>query len=357
MMLFVGCEPKATEQVVRPTNPNPVDAPSAKPLEPALAEISAAEELNQNALPTVAPKAEALTPAISTADKPTVKPVSTPALKKPVAAPTSEQLAAWSWPEHEPLQLLAAKESNKIGLVTCAARTNDGRYYILAGFKVTLWSVGGTEPEHVFLELADPNKENYVRSMAVSPDGMLLAVGDSEGTVTIWNIADRTELVSKKVDTNDIVDLAFSPDSQSIATISFDSEVFIWSTGKLEPKSKFKFTTNTVRNIGFVDNDKLLALGEKASIWNIADGKLAKDLPGNATIKCWLTRTIAGRFFSAVNRRCVDGASLRLNRSHTLKVALPTTKWLSFRRMKRASRQPMEIRFDCGMWRVSNAFR
>ncbi len=213
------------------------------------------------------------------------EPISPPSLEKPVATPTPDQRAAWKSPDYEPLVLLAAKESNKVGLVTCTAHTNDGQYYITAGYRLLLWSIDGTEPEHVFTTPSEGTPDVFIRSMAISPDGQRLAVGDSEGMVRLWNLHDRKEHATAKLDSSDIVDLAFSPDSQSLATISFGDDVSIWSSETLEARGKFKAATNGVRRITFGSNDAIMVFGEKAMVYKAPDG--TKDRTANGTSATW----------------------------------------------------------------------
>jgi WD40 repeat protein len=277
---LTGCaENKPPQRTDAPKTENVSESPSSAPVDK-ITEVPVETPPSNRSQPSVEPESEPAIASVKTKEN-NAKPIATPVWQEPKADLTPEQLAAWAWPDREAVELLAAKESNEVGLVTCAARTKDGNFYVLGGSKITLWSVKGTEPDKVLLQPAGNGTENYIRSMAVSPDGIFLAAGDSEGTVKIWTLDDRTELISKKVDNNDIVDLAFSPDSQSIATISFGNEISVWSTNTLDTKSKFKVSTNSVGRIGFADNDRLIVLGENTSVWKIADGKLDKELAGD----------------------------------------------------------------------------
>ncbi len=210
---------------------------------------------------------------------PVVESNTEPKLIVPVAKLTADQEKAWAWPEYQKMELLKFKEWPMAGLVTCTAQTKHGKSYILAGNKVALWSVDAEEPDHVFLDYSRKGNELFVKSMAVSLDGKMLVVGDSEGTMTIWNLDDRTEIISKKLYSNDIIDIAISPDSQEIATISFDNEVSIWSADKLEPKNKFKVHSNSVSQIEYLKMGSLLVFGEKAMVMRTQDGSFEKDVP------------------------------------------------------------------------------
>ena len=205
-----------------------------------------------------------------------------PRLVNQVVEPTPEQLAQWTQPEFEQLHLLACRESSSIGFVSNLAAALDGRHFLLAGTKVTLWSVDAETPEHVFLEQAD---DRTIKSLAVSPDGKWFAAGDSEGTIRIWSISDRAELNSKELYSNDITQIAISPDSQGIATISYDAEITIWSAEQLQEKNRFKVETNGLKRIEYMTSELLVAAGERTTTWNVSTGMLERELsPGRYNV-------------------------------------------------------------------------
>jgi WD40 repeat protein len=204
-----------------------------------------------------------------------------PKLKKPEANPTEDQIEKWKEPEIEKLELLAMREIGKIGLITCSTTALDGKHFMLAGTKLTLWSPLSEAPVHTFIERVDPDQNTFISSIATAPNGKWFAAGDSEGTVRIWSLPDRKELIAKQIDKNDIVDIAISPDSGQIATISFNNIVSIWSADKLELKSKFEAKTNGVKRIEYMNAASIVVIGERSTLWNIGNGKLEKDLEGD----------------------------------------------------------------------------
>jgi WD40 repeat protein len=214
--------------------------------------------------------------ATATATVATVETAATQA--KQSAEPSNEQLAAWKQTPYEPHQLLAVRESPKIGLSTSIVGLPDGRRFLLAGNKVSLWAIDGIEPEHVFLDLSYSDKNPIILSMALSPDGKWFAAGDSEGLIHVWNIAERNELISKKIYPTGIVQVAVSPDSSEIATITYSDEVTIWSSDKLEQKKRFKVDTNGVKRIMVINSDSIAVAGETTSSWSVASGKQIQKL-------------------------------------------------------------------------------
>lgn len=69
--------------------------------------------------------------------------------------------------------------------------------------------------------------------MAFSPDGGLLASGDDDATIRLWNVADPAH--SQPVDqpliggTQAVYSVAFSPDGQTLASGSIDGAIRLWN--------------------------------------------------------------------------------------------------------------------------------
>lgn len=132
----------------------------------------------------------------------------------------------------------------------------NGRTLVTASFNntVTLWNV--TSPAHP-VKLSRPltgtgtvtttkhdhvtetsnNTNTSVSLVAVSPDGTTLAVCNSDGTITLWNVTDPAQPVQigRPINANaNVNSVAFTPDGETLVTGSFngtpgaDSQVKIW---------------------------------------------------------------------------------------------------------------------------------
>ncbi|MBA4106595.1 MAG: hypothetical protein C0485_12630 [Pirellula sp.] len=259
VLFFGGCNQGVTE--------------SEQPTEQAVANASGERPIAATGAPP-RQKDDSLPATAASANQPIV---ATPV----VAAPSAEQIARWTPTSFEPLQLLAVREWDKTSFTHCLAATPDGKHFVAAGSRVLLWSLGGDEPEHVFLELTSDDGDREMLSLAMAPDGKWFAAGDSEGMVRIWDLADRREIVAKNVGSNGVTQLAISPDGQEIATISYDDEVAIWNAADLKPLKKFKVDTNGLKRIEYVTPHELAVAGETTSVWNTNSGALVRQLsPG-----------------------------------------------------------------------------
>lgn len=192
-----------------------------------------------------------------------------------VEKPTAEQIARWTVVEVDPLQLLACRDASAIGVVSIITPLTDGRHYLLAGSKVTLWSVESDAPEHVFLESTG---ENTIESLAVSSDNSWFVAGDKEGNLRTWSISDRKELKTTKAYSTGVIQTAISPDAKRIATLTYDAEITIWNAEDLQQQSRFKVDTSELKRIEFMTPELLAAAGETTSSWNVNTGKLDRQL-------------------------------------------------------------------------------
>src|SRR5690606_5629018 len=105
--------------------------------------------------------------------------------------------------------------------------------------------------------------------------------GDSTGQLYVWRLADRSQIISKPLYTDDIVDIAISPAGDEIATLTYTAEVTTWDTLRWEKKRSFALDTNSVKRIEYLAAGRLAAAGETTSLWDTATGMLARQLsPG-----------------------------------------------------------------------------
>jgi len=200
--------------------------------------------------------------------------------KRIFVPPSAEQQTRWTTKSYEPLQLVGLRESERIGLVTNIAGTADGRHYILAGNKVTLWAIDKIEPEHVFVDYSR-EEQQFSKYIAVAPNGKWLASADNKGNLTLWNLETRQQLANKQVERAGIADMVIDPDSKELATVGYDGQVSIWDATNLEPRKRFKVDTSGVKQIEYISSNLLAIAGETTSSWNTSNGSLEKLLsPG-----------------------------------------------------------------------------
>ena len=119
-----------------------------------------------------------------------------------------------------------------------------------------------------------------IHAIAMSPDGKILAGGDSQGIIYLYRVRDRQQLFSLKghVANTWISSLAFSSDSKLLvsSSISLDHAVKIWDVTTGECLQTFKEHQQWVWSVAFSPKVKTVASGsddDTIRIWNLATGK------------------------------------------------------------------------------------
>jgi WD40 repeat protein/serine/threonine protein kinase len=106
-------------------------------------------------------------------------------------------------------------------------------------------------------------------SVALSPDGKLLATGTQAGVVRIWQARTGTVLKEFKAHGAGAWTVAFSPDGRQLATGGFDGMIYLWDVETIlqgkpdeDPKPSFPLEpTQRVWSVTFSPDGKYLASG------------------------------------------------------------------------------------------------
>ena len=118
-----------------------------------------------------------------------------------------------------------------------------------------------------------------VRSVIFSPDGKLLATGDSDGVVRLWEARSGREILTCKGHTNVVESVAFSPDGEILASGSYDKIIKLWDVQTGECLKVLQGHTESVMSVTFNPDGNILASGSfdrTVRLWDIRTGECCK---------------------------------------------------------------------------------
>jgi WD40 repeat protein/transcriptional regulator with XRE-family HTH domain len=116
---------------------------------------------------------------------------------------------------------------------------------------------------------------NFTRSVAISPDGVYVAAGTSNGEVRLWRAADRTPLLAMQAHTSMVFGLAISA-AGLLASGGADGVIRLWNVSDGSDAGSLAGHTGMVYDLAFCrDGEELLSAGLDGCvrIWNVAAGE------------------------------------------------------------------------------------
>ena len=219
---------------------------------------------------------------------PPVAPIVTPTFSSLAFSPQGHILAGansngalYLWnvadPAH-PRQL--AVDYTNLGLYSLAF-SPDGRTLMVAdSLGVGLWDVTNPAQPSQVRQITGAGV-NRVLSVAFTPVGDILASGNLDGTLRLWNLTNPRSVVpyTPPLPQSESIDsLAFSPDGRTLATAGSGGTIQLWNTADpAHPRVLGQPQTgsvNPVNTIAFSPDGRILAVGGSdgdVRLWNVAD--------------------------------------------------------------------------------------
>jgi WD40 repeat protein len=120
-------------------------------------------------------------------------------------------------------------------------------------------------------------------SIDLSPDGQMMAVGDSSGNIYLWNITTTQLLAIFEGHIGWVWSVIFSPDGKTLASSSSDSSVRLWDVESGRCLQVLTEHTGGVRSVSFSPDGQQLASGSEdktVRVWNL-QGQCLRVLNGH----------------------------------------------------------------------------
>ena len=144
----------------------------------------------------------------------------------------------------------------------------------------------------------------WVRSVAFSPDGKLLASGSWDTTIGLWNVETGREIRVLTGHTRGVESVAFSPDGKLLASGSWDNTIGLWNVETGREIGVLTGHTARVNSVAFSPDGRLLASGsddKTIRLWNVETGT------GIGVLSKRHTRTVYSVAFSPDGRLLASG--------------------------------------------------
>ncbi|XQQ07276.1 MAG: NB-ARC domain-containing protein [Leptolyngbya sp. IPPAS B-1204] len=157
---------------------------------------------------------------------------------------------------------------------------------------LTVWNayLRGVNLHQVNLAGADLSRSVFtetfsqVLAVAFSPDGQLLATGDVNHEVRIWQVVEGKPLLSCRIHEGWIWSVAFSPDGKWLAS-SANRAVHLWDVQTGTCVRTLRGYSDRVFSVAFSPDGQLLATGSEdhlIRIWQVRTGQLLHTLSGHS---------------------------------------------------------------------------
>ena len=119
----------------------------------------------------------------------------------------------------------------------------------------------------------------WVRSVAFSPDGHVVASGSDDETIKLWDTKTGVELHTLKGHSGRVRSVAFSPDRHVIASGSHDKTIKLWDTKTGVELQALKGHSDSLQSVAFSSGDEPSLQITKTNEWVMFKGEKVLWLP------------------------------------------------------------------------------
>ena len=143
-----------------------------------------------------------------------------------------------------------------------------------------------------------------VNSVAISPDGKILASGSDDKTIRLWNIDTEQAISTLTGHSRAVQSVAFSPDGTILASGSDDQTVKLWNLKNCEEICTFSGHNHAVKSVTFSPNGNFLASGswdKTIKLWNVQTGVQESTLRGHGLQVTSVAFSPCGKFLGSAS--------------------------------------------------------
>ncbi|XP_042898495.1 transducin-like enhancer protein 4 isoform X1 [Parasteatoda tepidariorum] len=166
------------------------------------------------------------------------------------------------------------------GEVVCAVTISNPTKYVYTGGKgcVKVWDISVPSNKSPVSQLDCLQRDNYIRSCKLLPDGRTLIVGGEASTISIWDLAAPTPRIKAELTSNApaCYALAISPDSKVCFSCCSDGNIAVWDLHNQTLVRQFQGHTDGASCIDISsDGTKLWTGGLDNTVrsWDLREGR------------------------------------------------------------------------------------
>ncbi|XP_021574820.1 transducin-like enhancer protein 3 isoform X13 [Carlito syrichta] len=166
------------------------------------------------------------------------------------------------------------------GEVVCAVTISNPTRHVYTGGKgcVKIWDISQPGSKSPISQLDCLNRDNYIRSCKLLPDGRTLIVGGEASTLTIWDLASPTPRIKAELTSSApaCYALAISPDAKVCFSCCSDGNIAVWDLHNQTLVRQFQGHTDGASCIDIShDGTKLWTGGLDNTVrsWDLREGR------------------------------------------------------------------------------------
>ncbi|XP_019327770.1 PREDICTED: transducin-like enhancer protein 1 [Aptenodytes forsteri] len=166
------------------------------------------------------------------------------------------------------------------GEVVCAVTISNSTRHVYTGGKgcMSVWDVGQPGTKTAVAQLDCLNRDNYIRSCKLLPDGRRLIVGGEASTLSIWDLAAPTPRIKAELTSSApaCYALAISPDAKVCFSCCSDGNIVVWDLQNQTLVRQFQGHTDGASCIDISNDGTKLwtgGLDNTVRCWDLREGR------------------------------------------------------------------------------------
>ena len=154
---------------------------------------------------------------------------------------------------------------------------------------------------------------NYIRSLAFSPNGLHLASAADDKTMRVWDVTSGTEIV-RHLHTGSVMCVTYSRSGKRLATTSEHNTIRIFETDRYEMFTQLERTNDFINIVAFSPDESCLVSGachndifsdadaDLLQVWDIASGRVLHELIGHTDSIACVAYSSDGNYIASGSR-------------------------------------------------------